>query len=210
MTPSYEQWDVSGYTRPVFDQDPSGEWWPTGEQERVAVVSDPNGWLWEVVIEGERIASLTVRPPRGSRLTQRTLSATALGYLRDVATTYWRDVDAATADAGDAVNVTPLADALMGASGEAQTGKPTPEEFAQAWLDTPTRQIVGRERLPRRKALTRRFLRPDGTAVSEATIDKWTREARDLGLIEPAKTGAPRTTKTPGGKQPPANGEETQ
>jgi len=201
MAPSYERWTVSGYVRPVMDQLPSGEWWPDRDRiERVAVISDPRGWLWEVVVDGERVEAITLRPIAGRRIDQRALKAAPLGYLSDAAVSFWKSVDAGLGDRGGAVNVTPVTEVMEAASGEvAQVfGKPPIEDFAREWAGTPKNPIVAGRQTTRREALRQRYRRPDGTPVSLATIDAWTREARALGLIERATTG--RGNKTPGAK----------
>lgn len=199
MAPSYERWTVSGYTRPVMDQLPNGEWWPDRDRsERVAVISDPRGWLWEVVVEGEKVEAITLRPVSGRKLDHRTLKAAPLGYLRDAAVSFWRSVDAELSERDDAINMTPVAEVIEAMSGEvAQVlGKPTLEDFALEWTSTPKNPVVAGRQTTRREALRQRYRRPDGTPVSLATIDAWTREARTRGLIEPATTG--RGNKTPG------------
>jgi len=202
MAPSYKDWKVSGYLRPVMEQSLHGEWITSYEQERVCVISNPSEWLWEVVVDAGRIKSLTLQPRPGVTITQRKLSAVPLGYLRDVTESFWREVDRGLADMPGAVNVTPVSAAILAAGGEAEpfTGKPTPEEFASLWNATPARRFDRKKKvwITRRDALRLLFRRPNGTAVSLATIDTWTRDARDRGLIEAAKTGKPRETKTTG------------
>jgi hypothetical protein len=201
MTTSYKDWTVSGYPRDAMERQPSGVWERDRDRrENVTVISNPEGWVWEVVAESGQIVALTIRPPSGERLTQRKLSGVPLGYLRDVAISQWAEVDSALQDPPGMINVTPLSSALDGASGEPSQllGKPTPERFAQTWAAVPKRRFdpATNTWITKRSALTGIFRRPNGTRVSETTIDAWTREARDLGLIEPATTGKPRT-KTP-------------
>jgi hypothetical protein len=210
MASSYKDWTVSGYVRPVMEQVPrTGEWTPSYEKERVCVITDPGDFLWEVVVESGRIASLTIQPSPGVALTQRKLSAVPLGYLRDAALSYWREVDSNLADLRGAANVTPEDAAMQGAAGASQLmiGKPKPREFAVIWKSTPARQFDRKQNVwvTRRDALRVLFRRPDGTPVSLATIDSWTRAARDLKLIEAATTGKPRDTKTTG-KEPGTKG----
>lgn len=180
-----------------MDQLPSGEWWPDRDRlEQVAVISDESGWCWEVVVDGGRVTALTVRPPEGERVSPRALTGAPLGWLRDAAASYWREVDAAMAERGDAINVSSASDAIVSVGGaiEPSVGRPTPEDFASAWKATPVRHLRDGNWVTRREALRRRYRRPNGSAVALATIDKWTREARDLGLIEPARTGKPRVS----------------
>jgi|GEM_PF-6597871 len=209
MAPSYERWKVSGYRRDVLDQLPNGEWWPNGEKERVTVVTDPRGFTWEVVVEGGKVLALSARPHEGHRLTQTWLSAAPLGYLRDAASSFWREVDAGLEAPQGTSNATPVAAAISAASGELAeltrfVGTPTTEDFAEAWHNTPARQYERdatgaiRSAITRRDGLRRLYRRPNGQPVSLATIDAWTRRARDVGLIPPATTGSPRDTNAPG------------
>lgn len=181
MTPSYQTWTVSGYMRPVFDQRArTDEWEPTGAHEPVVVVSDPRGWSWEITAENGQLTSVTVRPATGAHLDQRALSLVPVGYLRDVATTYLNDVERAFDEGMRIEDAFREADR---ARGEVVTpdGSPSSEEFAEAWRATGRAEITerGTARIPRRDALAERY------GVSVYAIDKWTKRARDLGLIEP-------------------------
>jgi hypothetical protein len=198
-----------------MDQLPSGEWWPTGQHDKVAVITDQRGWSYEVVVDMGLVVSLTINPAAKQRLTQGALRGTQLNYLRDAAVSFWQEVDAALADAPatdrhpqGALNVLPVDVALLLASGEVGqlghvVGKPSIGSFAATWNATPARATVEGKVVTRREALRSRYRRPDGTKVSAATIDSWTREARDLGLIEAATTG--RGNKTPDGAVPSGN-----
>ncbi|HTL42309.1 MAG TPA: hypothetical protein VL294_12635 [Pseudolysinimonas sp.] len=188
-----------------MDQLPNGEWWPDRARlERVAVVTDPKGWTYEVVAENGRIEALTLRPPPGIKVTQRMLSGVPHGYLRDVAASYWRDVDDNLASPPGTVNVTPLTAALDAASGEVGpfVGKPNMQDFARIWNATPARRFNSTTRKweYRRAVLQTLYRRPNGSSVGPDTISAWTKEARDKKLIPPATTG--RGNKASDGKQP--------
>lgn len=157
----------------------------------MAVIADPLGWTWEVVVGDDRIEAVTVRPAPGRRLDQHVMKGTPLGYLRDAAISYWRAVDAELADPSGAINVTPVDAAMAAVDGDAArfVGKPTVAEFAEVWARTERNPVINGKVTTRRDALARYFRRPDGTAVSLATIDSWTRAAREAGLIDPATTG---------------------
>ncbi|MGE3194105.1 MAG: hypothetical protein AB7K08_11635 [Microbacteriaceae bacterium] len=175
----------------------------------MTVITDPRGFTWEVVVEDGRVLALSARPHDGHRLTQTWLSAAPLGYLRDAATSFWREVDQATEDTDAAINMTATSEAISAASGEVadlvrHVGTPTSEDFAAAWHETPARRYERdetgsiRASVTRREALRQLFRRPNGQPVSLATIDAWTRDARDAGLIPAATTGSPRDPKTTG------------
>lgn len=194
MTPSYQTWMVSGYMRPVFEQSArTSEWEPAHYSEPVVVVSDPRGWLWEVTAEHGQLTSISVRPAPGAALDQRALSLVPVGYLRDVAATYLADVERAFDEGMRIEDAFREADR---ARGEVVTpdGSPSPEAFAEAWQAVGRAEVteVGRARVPRRDALAERY------GVSVYAIDKWTKRARALGLIEPVsgerRGRRPRTT----------------
>lgn len=185
MTPSYEQWEVSGYMRPVIEWTNDGQMVRTGEQEPVVVVFDPRGWTWHVVIRQGRLVSLTIE---GGAVTDSVLDRTPLGYLRDVATTYAEHVESAAAEG------IPLSDALDlarrgGGEVRVRREKPSVEDFARQWLATePSLDVQTGKRTPPRVLLAQHY------GVSVHAIDKWTRAARDQGLLPKKQRGRPRTT----------------
>jgi len=167
--------------RPVFEQNAvSHEWEPTRTSEPVVVVSDPRGWSWEITADAGQLASVTVRPAPGVVLDQRALSLVPVGYLRDVAITYLADVERAWNEGMRIEDALREADR---ARGEVMTvdGSPTPEAFAAAWQAVGRAEITdrGTGRIPRREALADRY------GVTVYAIDKWTKRARALGLLEP-------------------------
>lgn len=198
MTPSYRKWTVRGYMRPVIEWTSEGVPFSPGHTEPVVVVFDPRGWEWHVTTEDGRLTSLVMK---GENVDQRALRTVPVSYLREVAETYLGHVERAVADG------IPLADALTDA--EADPGQarvkgdpPTPEEFAAAWRETPASQTRPDGRTTRRQALAERW------SVTVYTVDKWTRAARDAGLIERAGTGRPRDTDPPSGPTARANKEK--
>lgn len=209
MTRSYTNWTVTSYSRPEYDHTGDGEPFATGGREEVVRVSDPRGWVWEVVMDGETIAALTIT----GRIDQNALRIIPLGYLAEVAASHLREVAHQMghgAGAGEGVvNVTPewvARDAAANNSGTLtrRGDPPTPEQFAQAWRETAAVAFRegNRERVTRRQALAERF------AVSVYRVDQWTRAARDQGLIparDPKTGGAPRQHQATSGKTARAN-----
>lgn len=207
MTPSYQRWQVRGYTRPRMDWTADGEpFHMEGEpDERVTVVFDPRGWRWEVTTEPdergrEQVRSLTVF---GGKVDQEALRAVPLRDLADAAAGHWAKFDANRADGMDMHTAHVLARAE---SGQVRLPGDPPHlhEFAAAWHETPARTIVEGESTARRDALAVRF------GVTVHAVDKWTRAARDAGLIEPAGVGRPRNPKTPEGNRRRANRKKEQ
>ena len=191
MVRSYETWKVGGYMRPVIEWTGDGEPVNAGYSEPVVVVFDPRGWEWHVTAEGDKLTSLTVR----GEIDQAALRLVPLRSLQEVATAYLGHVQQAVSKG------LPLADALSDAEHESEVRvsdkPPSPTEFTKAWDATPVAEVRGGQRITRRRALADRY------SVTVYTIDKWTRAARDNGLIEQSNVGRPRNPETPGGKPSP-------
>lgn len=191
--------------RPVFDQAAStDEWEPAGYSEPVIFVSDPRGWSWEVTAEEGQLTSITVRPARGATLDQRAMSLVPVGYLLDVAKTYLEDVQRAWDEGMRVEDAFREADR---ARGEVVTsdGSPSPEAFAEEWRSLGRVEVgnAGTKRTPRRDALADRY------GVTVYTIDKWTKRARELGLIKPVEgERRGRRAMTTDGKKPSATKKE--
>lgn len=179
MKRSYQTWTVRGYMRRVMEWTSDGVPIPAGYSEPVVVVFDPRGWEWHVTADGDRITSLTVR---GEHVDSKALRVVPLGYLAEVARTYLGDVERADREG------LPLSAALDGANADPGQVRlsgdaPTPEAFAEVWNKTPAVELRSGERMTRRQRLA------DLWHVSPYAIDKWTRAARDAGLIPEAVTG---------------------
>jgi hypothetical protein len=125
-------------------------------------------------MKGDRITSLTVS---GERVDAKALSTVPLRHLAQVAAAFLGEADKAFTEGA------PVSAAFDGAGADPgrvrrHTG-PSPEEFARSWLEVTTGE--------RRKRLADRW------GVGVYTIDKWTRTARDRGLIPPPTVGRPRS-----------------
>lgn len=169
----------------------------TGEAEQVegvpvVIITDPRGFVWEATAHEGRLSSLTMHPFGSSVIDQKALRNIPLGYIEEAAITAVRKVDTELApierDGKTYTNVTPVSEVLEVASleqGEVVMSHepPSHEEFARAWRETPDVAFVPGEkgaplRVTRRMALANRFHK------SKYTIDKWTRAAREAGLLE--------------------------
>ncbi|GGM84172.1 hypothetical protein GCM10009721_06120 [Terrabacter tumescens] len=197
MKRSYERWETHGYLRPVIDFDDDGNAFETGARDEVVVVFDPSsGREWHVTVEQggrgrPRITSLMIR---GGSIDQAALRQVSLGYLTEAAAGFIGSTEAER-DKG-----APLGEALQVASSKpgevhVRDEAPSPETLAAQWNATPVSVIVDGRRIGRRRALADHF------GVTVWSIDKYVREARDLGLIDAATTGrrraSPPATQTP-------------
>lgn len=184
--PSYKRWTVSSYPRPAMDVDANGVPFRTGVTELVTVVED-GPYRYEVTLspDGSELASLSIE---GGPIDQKLMRAIPLGYLTEVARGQAANVGQMVEGEGYSVQLaTELARTEPG-SIRRKGDPPALEEFAQAWKSIPGSALVGGVRVTRRKALADRF------GAAESTIDKWTRAARDAGLIPKATTGRSRQT----------------
>jgi hypothetical protein len=184
MRPSYQTWTVRGYLRPVVDWDSDGVPFAVGYSEPVVVVFDPRGWEWHVTMEGGIMTSFTVRGHTDSKarpINAKALSAAPLHHLSKVAAAFLGEVEHAFAEDSPLPEAFDAANADPGAVRRSDD-RPRLEEFARVWLATPAGE--------RRKHLAKRF------GVSPFMVDKWTRAARDAGLLPPAKVGRHRTTES--------------
>jgi hypothetical protein len=188
MQRSYQRWTVRGYMRRVVEWTSQGVPFDAGYSEPVVVVFDPRGWEWQVTAEDGRVTSLTVR---GERVDAKAMRVVPLSYLSEVGATYLGHVEQAVREG------IPLSDALDDANLEAGQVRlsgdtPTPKEFAESWHATKSVELPDGKRVTRRQHLA------ESWQVSPYTIDKWTRAARDAGLIPPTNKGRPRLTKRTG------------
>lgn len=200
---SYERWAVTPYQREARRFDPDADalipWGP----EDVVFISDPRGWSWEVVLTPDRraIESLTIH----GTVTAEVLKATPVGYLVEVAASALARRDAAMSPPGahldDAMREAASAPGMVALEGD----PPTLEAFAQVFEACPPFLVTADgTRITRRVQLAQQF------GVSKYAVDKWTRKARDAGLIAPPDPSAGgrkrqtrKTTKTsPDGKAP--------
>jgi hypothetical protein len=173
--------------RPVIGWTKNGELFNVGHSEPVVAVLDAGGHEWHVTVEAGPngkpvLTSLTIRGPG---LTPAGLRQVPLGYLTEAASGYIAEVERqfqGGAPLGDALDIAASAPGGLRLRGE----PPTPEEFAERWNATASLVIVRGERLARRQALA------DFYGVTVWTVDKWSRAARDQGLISKQTKGSPR------------------
>lgn len=179
---------MRSYDRPETTWTSEGERVETGGTEEVVTVYDPRGWTWEVVLTDDHseIDWLGV----SGRIDQNALRTIPLGYLREVAADYLRKVELKHED-GFALWAARLESEVDPGDFSKRGDPPTPEEFAAQWNATPKATFVNSERVTRRAALAERY------NVTVYAIDKWTRQARDAGLIKepPGRKRGPRPDK---------------
>lgn len=176
------------FMRPVTQWTQAGEPFTPGYSEPVVRIEGLNGRAWELTMDGDRVTSLASFDSRG--ITTDTLTHTPLETLKSVAKAHLRQLDTAYSASS---TLTHALDDASAPPGYARNSLPTVAEFAEAWKSTPARVLddATGETLTRRQALHKRW----DTEVTIYAIDKWTREARNRGLIPPAK-GNKRGRKT--------------
>ncbi len=185
---SYKRWQVTGYRRDVIDYDQDGTAFPTGARETVSVIID-GPRRFEVVLDQDgQISELTISG--GGPVTPEVLRRVPVSYLADAArgieNSFEEGKDDGLSDAA-AIATIGVAGVDEGESDPGRDGPPTPEEFASAWHRTPASIITAEgKRVTRRQALANQF------SVTVWTVDKWSRAARDRGLISKDRPGAPR------------------
>lgn len=190
MRRSYEHWMIRGRLREHLDWSTAGEPYatPGAERELAVVIFDTaRGWMIETTLDDELESIVSLRLDDRSGLAQRDLHLLPLGYIRDAARSYIETYASYRNEGFGAPQAIDLADRDPGEV-ELSPTTPTLEQFAVEWTRTAPRARDG-ERLTRREVLARRYGR------SLAWVDKRTREARDLGLIEEKpRTGRPRAS----------------
>lgn len=182
MAPRYRNWKVRGYKRTERDVD------GTAVVDDVVEITEPGGWQWHLVVRDGQVLDFRMVGSQRRPVDAKALVHVPLSDLARMAETFHGRVLSEFTDG------TRLEDALEVAEiepGEVRLGddSPTVEEFARAWLSIPGTTVDG---TPRREALAERF------GVTPWAIDKWTRRARERGLIPRAATGRPRQTLRPG------------
>ncbi|MCX6401489.1 MAG: hypothetical protein NTX33_16360 [Propionibacteriales bacterium] len=147
--------------------------WATGDDDEVTSIEDVDrGIRYEVLLASApgkpQIRGLAIMPlEEGGVIDQTVLDKIPLQRLANTAAAYRTE-----AGLPRPAVLTPQA----WLPGE----RPTPEMVAELWRAGTNRELMARE-----------FF------VSPKTADKWIRDARDRGLIPPARTGRPRDTSTP-------------
>ena len=179
---SYEKWSVRSYSRK------QGEWtglqrFETEVYDQVVVVNDPRGWTWEVVLKPDHTAIQWLSI--SGRIDQNALRSVPLKYLLEVAADYLRKLDTEY-EAGLTLLEAREFAATEPGEFEISGDPPTAEQFAAKWHSTPESTFEDGKRVTRRWALKKHY------NVSVFAIDKWTRKARDAGLLPDAN---PRTDK---------------
>lgn len=181
MKKAYERWTVRGVLRESLSWTRDGTPFPDGRELVVNIYDPGDGTTVEIELAADResIASLRLDDNRG--ISGRTLERLPIPLLLDVAQTYYRAVDHyLRTDKLDLPQAIALADRNPGEV-ESSTARPTALEFATEW-----KQVASKLKRGHRDALAARY------GVSKPTIDKWTREARDRGLIPATDMGRPR------------------
>lgn len=175
MRTSYENWGVRGYQRERRDEDGS-----LVGYETVVAITAPGEWLWELVVDDSRLVDLRARALGQHPVDTRHIPT---GNLVRIATAYLERVAENIADGSNVMWSMLLSDLQPGQPRRNLDGSPTSEEFARAWVEMGPRTLDGR---------TRRVALADAFGVTTHAIDKWAGQARDRGLIPPARTGRPR------------------
>lgn len=194
---SYKDWEVSGFTREAHDLDRDGNYFPLHYRELVTVIQ-AGPQRFEVVLgEDGQIRELTISgvepvTPEVLRMVPTSyLAAAARGHLEAYREGLAQDGhEVALTDAGE------VAESHL----RKRSGPPSPEEFADQWHRTaPSVITADGQRITRRQALA------DHYGVTPWAIDKWSRRARDQGLITKDRQGSPRKKKAPGGTPSPGS-----
>ncbi len=177
MARRYRNWLVRGYQR--TDRDDAG--FATGLDD-VVEITEPNGWQWHLVVkDGQGLDFRMV--DTGTRPVGRDdLRHVPLADLVKIAAVFQERVGNEFADSarlGDALELAAIEPGEVRLSDDS----PAAEEFARAWLSIPRVTVEG---VPRRDALAERY------GVTVWAIDKWTRKARERGLIPEPTTGRRR------------------
>ncbi|WIY83020.1 hypothetical protein [Propionimicrobium sp. PCR01-08-3] len=178
MRGRYTNWQVSGYIRPEHDEHGN----LIGNDSVVQITEPQSGWQWHIVLTPDRkaIADFRIRNIGRPQLVVDTdaLAQVPLRDLVDMAKVYLSRVDTEFTDGQPVFLALTLAELEPG---EARIdGMPTPEEYAAAWQELGPQTVSG---IPRRDALAARY------GVTVWTIDKWTKNARQRGLIAEARVG---------------------
>lgn len=188
-----DRWTVTVQPRPEVDETHDDEEFRTGAVNDAVVIHDDNGTRYELILnttgttEVERLVSLTITTRQG--IGRELLTAVPLATLQAVAEQAVLQVSKADGDG------LPRWEARLAGhmgAGEVRDRTPTPEEFAAAWNSIPAR-LIGPDS---GESITRREQLADSFGVTPWAIDKWSRRARDLGLIAKQRPGRPRTTTT--------------
>lgn len=175
MGPRYENWDVRGYDRECRDEDGAFL-----GHEVVVAITEPGQWLWEVVIDGDRLTDFRVCSLARQSVDIRRVPTS---NLVRVAQLYLERIKENFEDGSSLHWSMLLSDLQPGQPRRRLDGSPTPDEFARAWNEMGPKSLDGR---------TRREALADAYRVTTHAIDKWATRARDLGLIAKATTGRPR------------------
>ncbi|MGJ3507957.1 hypothetical protein [Enemella sp. A6] len=180
MGMDYRAWSTSVYMRQVHIWTKDGERVPAGYSEPVAVVFDPRGWAWHVTMDGDRITTLTVESVGTAEVDQSATRTVPLQHLREVAREVLQGLD------DDIDDGAPIPEALEAAATprgfvRVKNAPPSPQLFAHYWQNSPEFVWVDERKRGRRWRAAKDW------GVTEYAVDKWLREARDLGLIPPSQ-----------------------
>ncbi|QCV88881.1 hypothetical protein FEZ32_11440 [Acidipropionibacterium jensenii] len=179
---SYRDFKVSGFSREVRSRDRDGNYSTLGEQELVTVVEVGQRCFEVVLGDDGQIVELLITG--GEPVTPDIVRNLPISFLREAARGY------AETHRGERTR------AVEADRPRERSGPPSPAAFADQWHRTPSSVITaGGKRVTRRQALA------DHYSVTPWAVDKWSRVARDAGLIKKDRAGAPRK-KTSGGSSP--------
>lgn len=169
---SYKGWSTTVYLRRAYVWSHDNERVPLGINEPVAVIFDPRGWAWHVTLDGSTVSSVTVES-LGAPVDESALRTVPLSYLAEVARDAIGTVDELV-DGGGSVESALAAASTPRGFVRVQQAPPPPELFAHYWNSLPKKDEEGRTKRWQAAAYWQREV---------WTIDKWLKEARDLGLI---------------------------
>lgn len=177
--------------RPVYDYDSHGVRFDTGEREEVVVIFLPDGTRYEVAVDdgsGDvRITSLLVRPAPGGEADHAALRQIPLRTLAEVAAGHLDEFHSHREEGLPTFAAAIEASAVGEEEPRRRGSRPDLRAFAAQWKATRSRTLTEDGRvLPKRKALAEHY------GVKEATIDLWTRLARDVELLPHTRMGRPR------------------
>lgn len=202
MNSAFKKWQVViDPRRPAYEYDSKGgRVRAHGEEREVAVLFTPSGAIYEVTVTDDetgaaQITSLTIHPAPGEVIDHAALRHLPLRTIAEVAAGHLDRYHDHRED-GDSREVAAALASATEEPAERRRSRPDLSTFAARWHATRARAKTGDGQVTgRRDALALHY------GVKPATIDLWTRLARDEGLIEDTgrqrRRSASPATKTP-------------